>query len=246
MNKSKKETSGKEYLKDQYKLTDKTSFGFFTNDTPKICIDECVGVIEICDEKIVYVNNDFENRKKPTDYPSIPSIVIIIESPHTDEFAKDKVEGSPAKGCTGNNLQKYLLFNLYKYLHCNDQRINGVYSFSNKKIANGKYKIIISNAVQYQCSLGLPLKGKHSNGNREGTNKRFLMCLNKDKNIFISRIKGYQPKVIINSCTGQNKGAVAGLQEKVQNILQENIANALFLYSAHPSSVYFLEGFKDV
>lgn len=247
MNESNKEISGKEYLKDQYKLIeDKTSFGFSSNGTPKICVDECVGVIEICDEKVVYVNYDFENRKKPTDYPSIPSIVIIIENPHFDEFTKGKDEGSPARGCTGNNLQKYLLFNLYKYLHCNDQGINGIYSFSNKKIANGKYKIIVSNAVQYQCSLGLPLNGKNSNGNREETNKRFTACLNKDKNIFISRIKGYKPKVIINSCTGQNKGEIAGLQREVQDVLQENIQNVLFLHSAHPSSVYFLEGFKEV
>lgn len=244
MNKSKEETSGKEYLKEQCK--DNKDMSGFVDGTPKICADECVGVIEICDEKIVYVNNDFENRKKPTDYPSIPSIVIIIESPHTNEFTKDDDEGSPARGKTGDDLQKYLLINLYKYLHCNDQGINGVYGFSNKKIANGKYKIIVSNAVQYQCSLGLPLNGKNSNGNRKETNERFIECLKRDKNIFISRIKGYKPKVIINSCTGQNKGEIAGLQQKVQDVLQENIQNALFLHSAHPSSVYFLEGFKEV
>lgn len=244
MNKSKEETSGKEYLKEQCK--DNKGRSGFIDGTPKICADECVGVIEICDEKIVYVNNDFENRKKPTDYPSIPSIVIIIESPHTNEFTKDDDEGSPARGKTGDDLQKYLLINLYKYLHCNDQGINGVYGFSNKKIANGKYKIILSNAVQYQCSLGLPLNGKNSNGNRKETNERFIECLMRDKNIFISRIKGYKPKVIINSCTGQNKGEIAGLQQKVQDVLRENIQNALFLHSAHPSSVYFLEGFKEV
>ena len=41
MNESNKEISGKEYLKDQYKLIeDKTSFGFSSNGTPKICVDE--------------------------------------------------------------------------------------------------------------------------------------------------------------------------------------------------------------
>ena len=90
------------------------------------------------------------------------------------------------------------------------------------------------------------IKWKNSNGNRKETNERFIECLKRDKNIFISRIKGYKPKVIINSCAGQNKGEIAGLQQKVQDVLQENIQNAFFLHSAHPSSVYFLEGFKEV
>lgn len=49
MNKSKEETSGKEYLKEQCK--DNKDMSGFVDGTPKICADECVGVIEICDEK---------------------------------------------------------------------------------------------------------------------------------------------------------------------------------------------------
>ena len=77
-------------------------------------------------------------------------IVIILESPHISEFSTkreddffdDKILANPALGKTGNNLQKYFTHN-----NLIEKSIHDLHKYK-------KYKVILMNSIQYQCSLG--------------------------------------------------------------------------------------------
>jgi len=61
-----------------------------------------------------------------------PCLILVLESPHNDEYLDDP---GPAKGFTGEMIRKYLpdAFQL---------------------TGHGDYGLILLNAIQYQCSLG--------------------------------------------------------------------------------------------
>lgn len=69
-------------------------------------------------------------------------IVIILESPHKDEFNGTNV-GSPASGATGRNISKYLKVCLLKIIK----------KHTNIKL-EGNYDLILMNSLQQQCSMG--------------------------------------------------------------------------------------------
>ena len=72
-------------------------------------------------------------------------MILILESPHKDEFAVDKVGElkpiGPARGCTGCAIRNYFteIFPEYE-----------------------KSDLVLVNLVQFQCSLGLSSRGKNS------------------------------------------------------------------------------------
>lgn len=124
----------------------------------------------------------------------ITTIVIILESPHKSEFIRknsasdffdSEIHSSPALGVTGSNLQKYFT----------DEYLRSV-------IPNlpQKYRVILMNSIQYQCSLGLsPNKCRDhmwlslwfgSNGIIQDS--------------FVTRLQSYNPDYIFNLCTVGN------------------------------------------
>ena len=84
---------------------------------------------------------DFSKLKPDTNKESI---VIILESPHQDEYELNSSwnQPNPALGTTGTNLEKYI-----------DCLIDAV-SELDSKIMKEKYQIVLMNSIQYQCSLG--------------------------------------------------------------------------------------------
>jgi hypothetical protein len=72
-------------------------------------------------------------------------IIIILESPHTDEFKENKFQGA-ACGETGNKISKHLSEVLPEIY--NKQSI----SWNN---ASCNYDLLLVNAIQSQCSLGV-------------------------------------------------------------------------------------------
>ncbi len=112
-------------------------------------------------------------------------IIIVLESPHKDEYANDN-NIAPAKGQPGKNIARYL-----KEIINNSQ-----IDLSTKT----KYNLIVINAIPYQCSMGFDTKlfrtlsfiGLWYNGGKKDFNDRLeeLSLSNND--------------VVINCCT---KGA---------------------------------------
>ncbi|WII93298.1 hypothetical protein QEO94_00080 [Kingella negevensis] len=65
-------------------------------------------------------------------------IIVILESPHKDEYKDDRNKPTPAKGKTGKNIRKYLADIISK--------------LDSDKSKN--YPIFLINPIQYQCSKG--------------------------------------------------------------------------------------------
>jgi hypothetical protein len=211
------------------------------------CDDQFVATIEITKSKVCFIDNDIETvdrNERQNYYKSkyINTIALILESPHTEEFDKDRCLG-PAMGTTGDGIKNILLGNLAKFIFINDLLDYGSYFKTSSEITEGLYKLLIVNAVQYQCSLG----NLENDASKRKRNKIFEDFFEKTaKEDFKRRLKLYNPKIIINCCTGGHYGEVDGLQKRVQEVIDSGNFSALKLIGSHPSSAFFARGFCKV
>lgn len=165
--------------------------------------------------------------------PKGKNVVIILESPHRDEYDfKDNQDKStltpiaPANGKTGGNIRDHIFKIISKRLKLNE----------------GIYNIYLLNRVPYQCSLGSLYK---TGLNNEIRNKIFKELWSKNQNEFFKELQSFSPDIIIESCTQ----AVDGIDvtDKFSNQYLEyidNIYNVMewdtyteqeILYCSHPS-----------
>ena len=114
-------------------------------------------------------------------------IVIVTESPHVEEFnnvnivdftSATSVNSRPVNGVTGQNIMNHLL---------------GLLKQESITLAPGRYPVIVINAIQEQCSLGVDTKCYRT--------KNFIAYWPSKKNILISRLSNLNPILVINSCT---------------------------------------------
>lgn len=224
----------------------------FAQGTALRCKDQCVAVIEIKCCGVFFESNHIHKEKRDEadkQYKNcdLPVIALVIESPHVDEFFVKQQEGykerkppRPAMGDAGENLEKYILGNLAKYQCINDQKEDGAYFVTSSRLTQGKYRLYLVNAVQYQCSLGKLGKGSITKERKNRIVNEFFNKYGKD--CFVNRLKKIQPKIIINCCT---KGGECQNRELVQTVINENFADCKRLIGYHPSSAHFAHGFKD-
>lgn len=151
---------------------------------------------------------------------------------------------APALGTTGCNLDKYFL-----------ELLNS--KISEYRICDGEYNVILANAIQYQCSLGVDTKIYRD---RVWLDLWLFKGFNKKA---ITRLQSYKPDIIINFCTegshlkdhlrpnrtktvinkkyvdsinkGHSIAKTTTLRELVSNELRNNF-NILILEGNHPSS----------
>lgn len=124
--------------------------------------------------KIKITSNELESARKN----GYKTLLIVLESPHVEEYNKKfPIAPAPALGSTGCNLDKYFLGIISEY------------------IPEGKYHVILSNAIQYQCSLG-----EDTEKYRDRVWLKLWLCKDFDRNFF-NRIEFYRPDVIVNLCT---------------------------------------------
>ena len=124
-------------------------------------------------------------------------IVIILESPHKDEYSEQIT--APAMGTTGENINKYLLDILNKKI---------VKPQSDEK----EYDVILMNAIQYQTSLGIDTEYFRD--------RVWLTLWNKEdlRKEFIKRLEGYNADIVFNFCTnGSHKKDLIYILDKKRN-----------------------------
>ena len=193
-------------------------------NTVQECKDEFVMFIDtLCRKPIVDIIYPKGNKRNLVDIKMIESckgstIAVVLESPHRFEYDSSGQSVGPARGKTGENLSKYLL----------------------KKIKNvgihGRYKIVLIEAIPFQCSNGLrPINKKKRDAVFQ------YMWKNGGESYFIQRLKSHDPEIIINACTGG-----------VSNINDPNSLNCIvdaaikqvpcenYFYCPHPSSLWFI------
>lgn len=226
---------------DKFDLLCKTN----TKGKPMYLVDKVVATIEIIDKVYIkYINNAIYDKNKDSlvqdknklyciEDKSLPAIVLILESPHREEFKYNHI----AIGHTGSNISDYFLSNLANILTYSTNK-ESIYYRNKCLIDNNTYRLIIANPIQYQCSLGIE-KSPYKK-------EIFEKCWNCDefRDDFISRIKSYKPSLIINCCTGQVNHELSGLQGLVQKEINKHFYAIPKMYGYHPSSDHFTKGFK--
>lgn len=205
-----------------------------SDDYKEPCFDQYVAIIEITDNKVVYIKNEIDkkSRENISNEEEYDIIAILLESPYTSEYEHGKSLG-PAMGTTGINLSKYLLGALAKYILLNDQCKNGCYFRTESEILPGKYCLLLINPVQFKC---------------KDEENDFFGKIWEDESIqkdFINRLKSHKPSIIINCCTIKDNRDATNNQ-KVQKIINKNFPCTIKLTGYHPSSSLFPFGFKKV
>ena len=211
------------------------------------CDDQLIGLLQIergnarlCKWIRIALNHDdlcarIDVHQSLTDEKQYPILAIVLESPHIEEFSKEEGGAErkrletpmPALGDTGQNIFSLLP----KYIN----RIDATFEEKDLSrgigypdIPSGIYRVLLINAIQYQCSLGAD------------TNKHRTTVFNKMwekeevRENFKERIP-FATKVVINACT--NGGCRPSLREKIQKAIDERVADdCVKLHAYHPST----------
>lgn len=172
------------------------------------CPDQYVGKID----EIIRCGA-FPIRDSASSRPSGKCVLLVLESPHKDEFGE---QPGPAKGGTGRNITKF---------------IHEVHGLADK----GSYGLVLINAVQHPCSLGLPthyfrdrLFRSVWHGGGEACFRQRLQSIYKSGDC------------VVNSCTrGKTRRTEAALRDLVQRSLVGVVPDDSILQRSHPISWHF-------
>ena len=140
------------------------------------------------------------------------SVVLLLESPHTDEYGMDLIDRKgPAVSRTGagGRIDRCLDTVL---MHI--QLVTGL-------IASGSH-VVISNPIQFQTSLhaihGQPVSNSPWDELRDNVWRTLWNeSRNHLKQCFLARLGSYHPKVIINACTSSLKPCVTSCVKEWNN-----------------------------
>ena len=175
----------------------------------RTCPDQYVGIIGGFDQ----LSKDFPERKNVSSRPDdIPCLIMILESPHTDEFIG---EVGPAKGTTGRLIRSHI------------QEMDCFSQFQD-------HGLILMNAIQYQCSLGYATECF-----RDRIFK--TVWSDNGRSLFIKRLESYfrVGDVVANCCTrGYTTRRNEELRVHVQTAIFEALPHLDPMRRTHPSCWY--------
>lgn len=185
---------------------------------PRACPDQYVGIVGDLNNEQNRAAKDFLDRKPAEDRPNEKKcFILILESPHIDEFKGDPC---PAKGRTGTQIRSYI--------H------EVVADFDDYP----KYGLILVNAIQYQCSLGLKPKFHRD------VIFRYVWEKGGGRKDFIKRLENHrylqQNDVIANCCTKGNDtdkehpALRVLVQDAIEEVLKEKFPQVKLLRRNHP------------
>ncbi len=159
---------------------------------------------------------DKDGRKFPDQFAdeevssdSVGNILLILESPHRDEYELDDnklTPIAPAQGSTGDTIRDHII-----------TVIEIIINKSQSPNLNGIYNLIIANPVPYCCSLGVFQKPKDElmPKIRNDIWKKVWFSQSNGKypiqEDFITRYQKYNPVITINCCTKKLRSYVTQL-----------------------------------
>lgn len=171
------------------------------------CHDQYVGKISNFHSD----QDDFLVRIPVVERPNrLNCLIMILESPHIKEFLGDV---GPAKGKTGSQIRKWI------------GDVEDLSQFCG-------YGLILVNAIQYQCSLGMLPECFRDDVFR-------AVWSEWGENKFITRLNEYYQDgdVVVNCCT-KGKDNKNELRRMVHQTIEEANLNCTLLGRTHPSSWY--------
>ena len=153
------------------------------------------------------------------------TLVLILESPHKDEYRDDCIDSpiAPAQNNenhrriigTGIGIENHLLdiINLCPTLRCN--------------MSINETRVVLCNPIQFQTSLVAVVSYPGWRKIRDAVWKA-LWNMQEIKGEFEERLASYNPNYIVNACTSK-------LQKNVSNLLEQRFANNMKYETYHPS-----------
>ena len=189
------------------------------------CDDKSLGVIAPVHARYGFAEQtDFDYQPISPHGPD-RRLILVLESPHVDEYRKD-LRGptpAPAKGRTGLSIRRQL---------------GSLLEFVRPRLCE-PLELLLVNAVQYQCSRGQLLTCYRSKVNRDRIFRHFFGTQPKATGKeFRSRMSGYvkEGDVVINCCTaGVTKKPLRDLVTISLVKMREEIGFSL-LCAAHPAA----------
>lgn len=170
------------------------------------CPDQYVGSIANFND----TPGDFPFRKPVMRLDNCQSVVLILESPHKKEFIG---EWGPAKGSTGTQIRKHIA----QIIKDADKQFSGL------------SELILVNAIQYQCSLGMDT--------RQYRDKVFRDLWERGgAEDFKRRLKQLyrQGDMLMNCCTGGKSRL--GLRQLVTDAIHNSLGEVPLYSGPHPCS----------
>ena len=114
----------------------------------------------------------------------------------------------------------------------------------NNNFCSGCYKLLLVEAISYQCSNGNSLYNNKKNQKRRDDMFK-MMWLCGGMKYFEKRMRLYKPNVVINSCTGGFGESSSGSNQTLKSLVQKSIdrvcLKSKMFCSSHPSSRWFKE-----
>jgi hypothetical protein len=171
-------------------------------------------------------NNKFKN------------IVLILESPHKDEYKKEDNKLIPIAPAQANQKNKDTGYAIETFF------TSKILSQIEDIVIKNDSRVIITNPIQYQASLhnilgSVTIERKLRGCLRDSVWKS-LWSVKKIRLDFFSRLTSYQPYLIINACTGGTSDRDSdGLNGLISQFLIENKFWEKSYKTGHPSSVWF-------
>jgi hypothetical protein len=148
---------------------------------------------EFC-EKNGYRNESFFNERDIKLENKYSSIVILLESPHKDEYDANFNPKAPAQGCTGLKIEE----NIAELLN------RRCFSF----LCESKYRLLIINPIPFQTSL-YQIHKKSISGVYKTLRDKVWCAIWKNCSNLITDMKSIlnsvSPKLVLNCCTADIK-----------------------------------------
>jgi hypothetical protein len=171
----------------------------------RACPDQFLGLV-----RELTTLHSFSKRVPAHQRPDHACVLLVLESPHVEEFIG---EPGPAKGATGEMIRQYL------------PTVLGLPNIQD-------HGLLLVNAIQHQCSLGTNTKVYRDRIFR-------AVWTNGGESDFRNRIASWfrSGDVLVNCCTKGNDAEVFGpLRNLVEKALQATIPNVVSLHHTHPAS----------
>lgn len=180
----------------------------------RLCPDQYVGTLAG-----LKTNDQFQRDSAANRAPGVKCVLLILESPHTSEF---RGALGPAAGSTGSNIRRYL------------RQVLG-------KLWRAEFGLMLVNAVQYQCSLGV-----HTSVFRD---EMFRAAWDGwAKGDFEKRIKRYyrDDDLVLNACTDGKPSKLPKLQHLVRIAIQDSLPKKCQSFEANHPSSWHNDGYRVI
>ncbi len=186
------------------RVPDVHRYNLMMNDNELVL--ETPGVLSFIPAKFVEKSKYYDRKLTIANAESFKgAIVILLESPHMDEYDKEFNPIAPAQGATGDALDIYLASILSHFAEKGKWEL-------------GKYPVLLINPIPYQCSLGHVVKAqKNKSEEKKAKDKSNLKewvwetlwgnCIY-FQSYLSELLENINPVLILNLCTENLKGKI--------------------------------------